>query len=157
MHIDDDFECTSIASIMSTISEDSILDDTQISFLYFDLIKKICESDGFTTHATLNDNLFHLLATLAWSEAKGGPQNDKHERWLLACNRFDYMKTNLRKSDFFMEHLIRFLPGNDFSESFHDYCAAKRLEMPNHSFLRQYNNVGLETIKVCFLHLSITV
>ena len=103
MHIDDDFECTSIASIMSTISEDSILDDTQISFLYFDLIKKICESDGFTTHATLNDNLFHLLATLAWSRVKGGPQTDKHERWLLAVKYFNENQIHLHESEFFKD------------------------------------------------------
>ena len=69
---------------------------------------------------------------------------------------FDEIKTNLHESDFFKEHLFRFLPGNDFPETFQDYCNAKRSEMPNHIFLQQFN-VGLEQIKVCFLHLVITV
>ena len=136
-------------------SPDPDEEERRISDLYFNVIKKVCDSDGLATGASLIENLFHLVATLAWSRVKAGQPTDKTQRWLLAKTFFNEGIENMHLSDFFMDHLFRFIPDIRFPEDFITFCRKKEEEMPSDVFLRPYQKtdktliVSLDTIKVC--------
>ena len=57
--------------------------------------------------ATLNEMLFNLLSTLAWSANRRGDQTDKHTRWLTAVTYFE-QNVGINGDEYFREFLLKF-------------------------------------------------
>ena len=58
--------------------------------------------------ATLNEMLFNLLSTLAWSANRRGDQTDKHTRWLTAVTYFE-QNVGINGDEYFREFLLKFV------------------------------------------------
>ena len=59
--------------------------------------------------ATLNEMLFNLLSTLAWSANRRGDQTDKHTRWLTAVTYFEQNVVGINCDEYFREFLLKFV------------------------------------------------